>query len=105
MGGREHQVYLICREMVSQAAEDEGNSFSLDHLLVDDEGVPILVEVKRSTDTRIRREVVAQMMDYACRASSWSIDSLKELFRQTTIWQTRSSCSLMMLSGARSKAI
>ena len=79
-GGQEHQIYLICREMISQASEDEGNSFSLDHLLVDDEGVPILVEVKRSTDTRIRREVVAQMMDYACRASSWNVESLKELF-------------------------
>ena len=26
---------------------------------------PTLVEVKRSTDTRIRREVVGQMLDYA----------------------------------------
>ena len=30
--------------------------------------VPTLVEVKRSTDTRIRREVVGQMLDYAANA-------------------------------------
>ena len=77
---REHDLYLINREQIVQASEDEGNSFSLDHLLVDDEGVPILVEVKRSTDTRIRREVVAQMLDYACRASSWDCEQLREMF-------------------------
>ncbi len=81
--GRDHEIYLISRELKSQAVEDEGNAFSLDHLLVDDEGVPILVEVKRSTDTRIRREVVAQMLDYACRASSWNVEELKELFRKS----------------------
>lgn len=81
-GGRDHEIYLISRELKSQAAEDEGNAFSLDHLLVDDEGVPILVEVKRSTDTRIRREVVAQMLDYACRASSWNVEGLKELLQE-----------------------
>src|SRR4051794_12230288 len=37
--------------------------WSLDHLFVDQEGVPTLVEVKRSSDTRARREVVAQMLD------------------------------------------
>ena len=75
------KLFLIAREKEVHAEEDVGNSFSLDHLLVDSEGVPILVEVKRSTDTRIRREVAAQMLDYACRASSWNIESLKELFK------------------------
>ncbi len=30
--------------------------------------IPTLVEVKRSTDSRIRREVVGQMLDYAANA-------------------------------------
>lgn len=34
-----------------------------DHLFVDQDAVPTLVEVKRSSDTRIRREVVGQMLD------------------------------------------
>jgi len=37
---------------------------SLDHLFLDEAGVPTLVEVKRSSDTRARREMVAQMLDY-----------------------------------------
>ena len=78
--GKTHTLYLIRREQVVQATEDAGNSYSLDHLMVDDEGVPVLVEIKRSSDTRIRREVVAQMLDYACRASYWNIDKLKEDF-------------------------
>lgn len=76
------KLFLVAREKEVHAEEDAGNSFSLDHLLVDSEGVPILVEVKRSTDTRIRREVAAQMLDYACRASSWNIEALKELFKK-----------------------
>lgn len=75
------KLYLISREQDIHAEEDSGNSFSLDHLLVDSEGIPVLVEVKRSTDTRIRREVAAQILDYACRASSWSIEDLMESFK------------------------
>lgn len=76
------KLFLVQREQEVRAVEDEGNAFSLDHLLVDSDGIPILVEVKRSTDTRIRREVAAQMLDYACRASSWDVEKLKESFRR-----------------------
>ena len=76
------KLYLVEREQAIQATEDEGNTFFLDHLLVDSDGIPILVEVKRSKDTRIRREVAAQMLDYACRASSWDIEKLKTSFRR-----------------------
>jgi hypothetical protein len=50
---------------------------SVDHLFLDQEAVPTLVEVKRSEDTRARREVVAQMLDYAANATTeWSADTL-----------------------------
>jgi len=51
---------VVLREAGIPDAADSGTRWSLDHLLVDQEGVPTLVEVKRSTDTRIRREVVGQ---------------------------------------------
>jgi hypothetical protein len=55
--------------------------WSLDHLYLDQAGVPTLVEVKRSSDTRARREVVAQMLDYAANAAGyWSADSLRTWF-------------------------
>ena len=59
---------LIKREQGIAAAEGEAARFSLDHLFVDQDGTPTLVEVKRAADTRARREVVAQMLDYAANA-------------------------------------
>jgi hypothetical protein len=53
------------------SADGGSNTFSLDHLFVDRDGVPVLVEVKRSTDTRIRREVVGQMLDYVANAAAY----------------------------------
>ena len=55
--------------------------WSLDHLYLDQAGVPTLVEVKRSSDTRARREVVAQMLDYAANAAAyWTAESLRTWF-------------------------
>lgn len=55
--------------------------WSLDHLFLDQDGVPTLVEVKRQTDTRIRREVVGQMLDYAANCDAfWSAESLRAHF-------------------------
>jgi hypothetical protein len=43
--------------------------------------VPTLIEVKRSTDTRIRREVVGQMLDYAANAVAyWPAERLQAEF-------------------------
>jgi hypothetical protein len=38
---------------------------SLDHVFIDKEAVPTLVDVKRSSDNRIRRQIIRQMLDYA----------------------------------------
>jgi hypothetical protein len=59
---------LVSREMPVASEEDGGRRWSLDHLFLDQDGIPTLVEVKRGTDTRIRREVVGQMLDYAANA-------------------------------------
>lgn len=43
--------------------------------------MPTLVEVKRSSDTRIRREVVGQLIDYAANAVVyWPIETLRASF-------------------------
>ncbi len=61
--------WLLVRKEMGIPFEEEGaKSLSLDHLFLDHEGIPTLVEVKRSSDTRSRREVVAQMLDYAANA-------------------------------------
>lgn len=57
--------------------------WALDHLFVDQEGVPTLVEVKRSTDTRLRREVVGQMLDYAANVvAHWPANEIQILFEE-----------------------
>ena len=72
---------LVKREVGVADAEDAGDRWSLDHLFLDGDGVPTLVEVKRSSDTRARREVVAQMLDYAANATAfWKVDSLRAWF-------------------------
>jgi len=72
---------LVQREIRVPAAEDAGGRWSVDHLFLDEAAVPTLVEVKRSTDTRIRREVAGQMLDYAANASSyWALDGIKSAF-------------------------
>ncbi len=59
---------FIAREVPIPSAENEGGRWALDHLFLDQDAIPTLVEVKRSTDTRLRREVVGQMLDYAANA-------------------------------------
>jgi hypothetical protein len=59
---------LITREMGVPGEEAGNGRWSLDHLFLDQDGIPTLVEVKRSTDSRIRREVIGQMLDYAANA-------------------------------------
>ncbi|MBY0528277.1 MAG: hypothetical protein K2R98_33110 [Gemmataceae bacterium] len=74
---------LVSREM-GVPCEDEGaNRWSLDHLFLDQDAIPTLIEVKRSSDTRIRREVVGQMFDYAANAVVyWPIEAIRARFEQ-----------------------
>lgn len=75
---------LIKREHGVPGEASGTNRWSLDHLFVDQDGMPTLVEVKRAIDTRARREVVAQMLDYAANgASFWSLEELRAAFEAT----------------------
>ncbi len=74
---------LVSREIGVPGEEGGGNRWSLDHLFVDQDGVPTLVEVKRSSDTRIRREVVGQMLDYAANATKyWPAGVIQQAFER-----------------------
>jgi hypothetical protein len=70
---------LVARELGVPGNDDETGRWSLDHLFLDQDGTPTFVECKRATDTRGRREVVAQMLDYAANGTSyWKMDSLRQ---------------------------
>jgi len=69
---------LISREFSIPDKETSDGRWSIDHLFLDQDGIPTLVEVKRSSDTRIRREVIGQMLEYAANAVSyWAIEKIK----------------------------
>jgi hypothetical protein len=70
---------LVAQEMGVPGEEDGTGRWSLDHLFLDQDGIPTFVECKRATDTRARREVVAQMLDYAANGTEyWSMDRLRQ---------------------------
>jgi len=75
---------LLSREAAVPDADDGAGRWSLDHLLLDQDAIPTLVEVKRSSDSRIRREVVGQMLDYAANAVTyWNLDALRTTYEET----------------------
>jgi len=71
---------LIKREVGIPDSEGSPDRWAIDHLLLDQSGKPTFVEVKRSSDTRIRREVVGQMLDYAANATIyWPTNRIRAL--------------------------
>jgi hypothetical protein len=79
--GSARRWLLVKREVGVPGTGGGGSRWSLDHLFLDQEAVPTLVEVKRSDDTRIRREVVGQMLDYAANGVVyWPAERLRSDF-------------------------
>jgi hypothetical protein len=72
---------LLGREKGIQSEDSASGRWAADHLFLDQDGVPTFVEVKRQGDTRLRREVIGQMLDYAANAVMyWSWERLREQF-------------------------
>ncbi|MEU1707882.1 hypothetical protein ABZ478_21260 [Streptomyces sp. NPDC005706] len=89
--GQPLRLVLVAREMGVPTSAESGPAYWLDHLFVDADGVPTLVEVKRASDTRIRREVVGQMLDYAANgARYWPGALLQRSFEETCAADGRS---------------
>lgn len=76
-----HRWLLVKRELGIASQQDGGGRWSIDHVFLDQDGVPTLVEVKRASDTRIRREVVGQLLDYAANASVfWGLAKIQAAY-------------------------
>ncbi len=75
---------LVRREAGIPRHEGGGSHWHVDHLFLDQDGIPTLVEVKRSTNREIRRMVVGQMLDYAANAVRyWPVAEIIERFEAT----------------------
>lgn len=87
---RDGDLLLIRREQPIADKEDGSGRWSLDHLFVTRDAVPVLVELKRAVDTRLRREVVGQMLDYAANASAyWRAGTVAQSFAAAAAEQDR----------------
>ena len=64
---------LVTREKGISDSPGAGPRSALDHLIVDQDARPTLVEVKQGKNPEIRRTVVGQLLEYAANAAvSWS---------------------------------
>jgi len=75
---------LIGREKGVPDKQGGSDRWSADHLFVDQNKIPTIVEVKRGSNTEIRRQIVGQMLDYVAHASIyWDATTLEKQFNQT----------------------
>ena len=87
---------LITREQPISDTVDGAGRWSLDHMIIDQEARPTLVEVKRGDSSDVRRTVVGQMLDYATHASFLKADDLRRTFEDSV---TNPSAVLASLLG------
>ena len=93
---RDGDLLLVRREQPVGDGEADYR-WSLDHLFVTREGVPVLVELKRAVDTRLRREVVGQMLDYAANSTAyWKAGTIAESFSTTAEAAGRDPAELLV---------
>lgn len=72
---------LVTREQGIADTAGAAARWSLDHLVIDQDATPTLVEVKRGANSEVRRTVVGQMLDYAAHALQvWTADELRRTF-------------------------
>ncbi len=79
------EPYLLVKSEFGIADSKAGQDrWSLDIMLLARDGTPTMVEVKRAGDARLRREVVAQMLDYAANGmSAMTAENLQSAFERS----------------------
>jgi hypothetical protein len=75
---------LVKREMPVPDPNTGAPRWSIDFFLVDQDGIPTFVECKRFADTRSRREVVGQVLEYAANGHYyWTSDIMRTYAEHT----------------------
>lgn len=74
---------LVTREKGIAANQGEAARWAVDHLLIDQDAVPTLAEVKRGSNPEIRRSIIGQLLEYAAHASeTWTAEELRSAFER-----------------------
>ena len=81
---------LISREKGIAESPGASRRWAVDHLIVDQDAVPTLVEVKRAENPEIRRTIVGQLLEYAAHATAtWTKEELRRSFEESSRDQHR----------------
>lgn len=89
-------MLLIKNEAPTYETEESTNPSWLDILLIGSDCVPVFVEVKLSTNPEIRRTIVGQVMEYSANAvTTWKLEDMKEMFRQTCATRKKDSTEVL----------
>ena len=94
--GAPRRWLLVTREKGISETSDSGARWAVDHLIVDQDATPTLVEVKRGSNSEIRRSIVGQVLEYAAHASrTWTADELRRAFEEAANAQGHSPSELL----------
>ena len=80
---KDNQLHLVKRELPLPGINEGESILRLDHFLVDNNAIPVLVEVKCVSNPQSRREVVGQMLDYAARISYYDSAELRDMYMES----------------------
>ena len=81
---------VVSREMGIAETAGGGAHWAIDLLIVDQDAVPTLVEVKLGSNRENRRTVVGQVLEYAAHAArTWTADVLRGAFEESCSAQER----------------
>ena len=74
---------LITREMGIAESSGAAARWAVDHLIIDQDAVPTLAELKRGSNPELRRTIVGQLLEYAAHASeTWTAEELRDSFER-----------------------
>lgn len=82
------QWLLVKREMPVPDPNTGEDRWSIDFLLADQDGIPTFVECKRFMDTRARREVVGQVLEYVANGHFYWTKELMRDFAEAAAQET-----------------
>ena len=73
----------VTREKGMAASSGATATWSLIHLIIDQDAVPTLAELKRVANSGVRRTIVGLVLEYAAQASgTWTTSELREAFER-----------------------
>ena len=82
--GNPRRWILITREKGIAETSGAGARWFIDHLIVDQDAMPTLAEVKRGSNPEVRRAIVGQLLEYAAHAAqNWTADELRRTFEDS----------------------